>query len=365
MSLMERVCGAGVRSNSRGYEMPSPKILTYAQVRAETDGETRHLLLGNGFSISCRPKIFTYGQLFEQADFSKLDRARRAFEVLETRNFEQVIRALRSYEQLIDVYTPNDGEVREAAAADAAALREVLVTAVARSHPNRPHDISAAEYLSCRKFLRGYTSINTVNYDLLPYWSLMQDDLGDEKLPCDDGFRKPAEDSEADYVTWDPDNSKTQTLRYLHGALHLFDTGVEMQKYTWVNTQVPLIEQIRYALENEQYPVFVSEGTSDEKIDAIRHNDYLSKMYRGFTEIKGSLVVFGHSLDQSDDHIFASRIGLRGKTGRLYVSIHGDPSLKSNASIIQKASSLPLLRKVNRPLEVKFFDAESASVWTG
>lgn len=247
---------------------------------------------------------------------------------------------------------------------DANSLREALVGAVAGSHPDRPHNLSPAEYLRCRSFLRGYKSINTLNYDLLLYWALMQDELGDEEIPCDDGFRKPADDPGADYVSWDPDNSKRQTVRFLHGALHLYDTGSEMKKFTWVDSQIPLIEQVRAALQQEFYPVFVSEGTSDEKVERIRHNDYLCKMYRSFTEIQGDLVVFGHSLDQSDDHIFADRIGRHGKTSRLYVSVLGDPSSPRNKEKIRRALDLEDLRRPRWPLEVKFFSAETTAVWT-
>jgi hypothetical protein len=342
--------------------MPQPPLLSYSDVLAETD-ESRHLLLGNGFSISCRPNVFTYGRLFDRADFANLARARAAFDVLGTKNFEAVIRALRSFALLASVYAPADLDAKTRAAADADALREVLVGAVANSHPDRPHDIEPTEYLKCREFIRGYRSINTLNYDLLLYWALMQDELGDSEIPCDDGFRKPAEDPEADYVSWDPDNSKRQTVRYLHGALHLFDTGKEMKKFTWINTQVPLIEQIRAALKQEFYPVFVSEGTSDEKVERIRHNDYLCKMYRSFTEIQGALVVFGHSLDASDDHIFRDRIGRHGKTSQLYVSLHGDPTSASNQEIIRRASALSNLRRGKWSLDVKYFDADSASVW--
>jgi hypothetical protein len=192
----------------------------------------------------------------------------------------------------------------------------------------------------------------------------MQNELGDEEIPCDDGFRKPADDPSADYVSWDPDNSKTQSVRYLHGALHLYDTGAAMKKFTWINSQIPLIEQVRDALQREFYPVFVSEGTSEEKVERIRHNDYLCKMYRSFTEIQGDLVVFGHSLDQSDDHIFTDRIGRHGKTSRLYVSIFGNPSTAANALIIRRGLDISALRSSRRPLEVKFFDAGSASVWS-
>jgi hypothetical protein len=253
--------------------------------------------------------------------------------------------------------------VQRIAREDGDALREVLVSAVANSHPDRPHNIEPDEYLKCRRFLRGYKSINTLNYDLLLYWALMQDELGDEDILCDDGFRKPADDPAADYVSWDPDNSKRQTVRYLHGALHLYDTDTEMKKYTWVNTQIPLIEQIRAALEQEYYPVFVSEGTSDEKVERIRHNDYLCKMYRAFTEIQGTLIVFGHSLDECDGHIFADRIGRHGKTSHLYVSLFGDPEGDSNREIIRRASELSGLRNGRKPLEVKFFDADTVSIW--
>ena len=343
--------------------MPTPTILSYENVVAELNG-ARHLLFGNGFSIACRPDIFRYDTLFSRADFSELARARQAFDRLCTNNFEVIIRSLRGFSSLADIYAPADTAARLNATADANALREVLVSAVAGSHPDRPHNIRREEYLNCRTFLRGYKSINTLNYDLLLYWALMQDELGDESIPCDDGFRKPADDPGADYVSWDPDSSKSQTVRYLHGPLHLYDTGVEMKKFTWINSQVPLIEQVRAALHQEFYPVFVSEGTSNEKVERIRHNDYLCKMYRSFTEIQGDLVVFGHSLDESDDHIFSDRIGRHGKTTRLYVGIFGDPTTADNMTKIRRAQDISHLRSPRRPLEVKFFDAASASVWS-
>ena len=343
--------------------MPAPSVLTFSDVTADCV-TPRHLLLANGFSIACRPSLFRYDKLFDRADFSKLKRARKAFDRLSTTNFEAVIRALRNFALISDLYAPSVPNARARATKDADALREVLVSAVADSHPDRPHDILQEEYLNCREFLRGFNSINTLNYDLLLYWTLMQNELGDSNIPCDDGFRKPADDPEADYVSWDPDNSKVQTVRYLHGALHLYDTGVEMKKFTWINTLIPLVEQIRDALEREFYPVFVSEGTSAEKVERIRHNDYLCKMYRSFTEIKGALLVFGHSLDESDDHIFMDRIGRHGKTSQLYVSIFGDPQSARNKAIIRRASGIARLRPARKPLEVKFFDAASASVWS-
>ena len=253
-----------------------PDVFTYQEVLDETDGQLRHLLLGNGFSIDCKPNLFRYDNLFDRADFTGLEHLRDVFAALGTTNFEAAIRALRNFAALVPIYVPNPNAIVLRALADAEAIKEILVKSVADSHPDRPHAITDAEYLNCRNFLRPYTSFNTLNYDLLLYWTLMHGELGDERIVFDDGCRRPAEDMDADYVTWDPDNSNQQNLRFLHGALHLFDTGTEVQKYTWINTQVPLIDQIREALSNEYFPVYVSEGRSSEKLERIRHNDYLS-----------------------------------------------------------------------------------------
>jgi len=344
--------------------MPLPPLLSYSDVTDRSQGMKKHLLLGNGFSIACRQDLFKYDSIFERSDFSGMPRARKAFDALSTTNFELVMRALRNFSLLANIYAPGNTASKQAAIEDAQALREVLVHAIADCHPSRPHDIKREEYAKCRNFLRGYDSINTLNYDLLLYWTLMQDDLGDADVPSDDGFRKPADDPTADYVSWDSANSKGQTIRYLHGALHLYDTGTEMKKFTWVDTQVPLIEQIRAALSKDFYPVFISEGTSKEKVDRIRHNDYLCKMRRSFTEIQGALVVFGHSLNQCDDHIFRDWIGRQGKTNRLFISLFGSPDSAANKEIIRRGLSLSELRKGKKSLEVNFFDVSTVSVWS-
>jgi hypothetical protein len=47
--------------------------------------------------------------------------------------------------------------------------------------------------------------------------------------------------------------------------------------------------------------MFVSEGTSEDKMAAIRRSDYLSFAYREFRDQRSSLVVFGQSLDPAYD----------------------------------------------------------------
>jgi hypothetical protein len=52
----------------------------------------KHLLLGNGFSIALKPDIFSYGSLFENADFSSAPHIKQLFDALGTQDFEIAIR---------------------------------------------------------------------------------------------------------------------------------------------------------------------------------------------------------------------------------------------------------------------------------
>jgi hypothetical protein len=337
-------------------------LLTFKQAIQQSEVYSkRHAMLGNGFSIACRPDIFVYGKLFERADFSKLSpSARKAFDALGTSDFEKVIKALRDAEKVLAVYKGAPDAIREAMLKDADGLREVLVKAIGASHPEQPSDISNDEYTACRHFLSHFDLIYTLNYDLLMYWALMHTEDG-EAPSSDDGFRKPDYDYEADYVTWEPGQSHDQNVWYLHGALHVFDTGTEIQKYTWVNTGIRLIEQIRDALSRNYFPLFVAEGTSGEKIERIRHSDYLAKAYRSFQSIGGALFILGHSLAANDEHFL--KLIEKGKVQHLFVGLFGDPDSKANLSIIRRAERMVQSRKKSPNLAVSFFDSETAEVW--
>src|SRR5436853_7861187 len=66
----------------------------------------RHLLLGNGFSIALKSDIFSYGSLYENADFSQSPHIPRLFEALGTQDFEIVIRHLQSAARVLIIYRP-------------------------------------------------------------------------------------------------------------------------------------------------------------------------------------------------------------------------------------------------------------------
>lgn len=336
-------------------------LLTFSEALIEAQSYNRkHVMLGNGFSIACRPHIFAYGKLYEQADFSKISpTAKQAFAALGTQDFEKVIKALRDASAITTAY---GGPPALAAAftADADGLRELLVQTIAATHPSWPGDLSEEEYQSCRAFLGNFDTLYTLNYDLLLYWVQMHTEEGAAPA-SDDGFRKPDDDFDSAYVVWEPGQSHDQNMWFLHGALHVFDAGIEIQKYTWRNTGVRLIDQIRNALSKNYFPLFVSEGTSAEKYERIRHNDYLAKAYRSFSSIQGALFIYGHSLAENDDHYL--RCISKGKLSQLYVGLYGDPNSDANKFIVRRAAQLANGRRVKNPLNVSYFNAASAKVW--
>lgn len=338
-------------------------LLTFAQALAASDRDPgkRHVLLGNGFSRACLDDTFAYDALRSRSDFSRLSETGwQAFDALHTSDFEVVMRALNNAAKLAAVYEGPHSSLARTLAADSEALKTVLIGAIADSHPDHPFAITPERYGYCKCFLAHFRNIYTLNYDLLLYWALMQSEV-DPQLPCDDGFRKPEDDAEASYVVWEPDSFKSQNVHYLHGGLHLFDAGAELQKYTWINTGQRLIDQVRDAMARDLFPVFVSEGASEQKLARIRHSAYLSRAERSLYGLGNSLFVFGHSMADNDEHIL--RAIQRSKVKKLFVGIFGDPASDSAQQIVARARHLADGRPPSKPLAVSFYDAASAEVW--
>ncbi len=325
----------------------------------------KHLMLGNGSSIALRPEIFTYNTLFERVrELNRLSREMAdVFARLGTTDFEMVIKTLETAAVLVSVYNDSNPELVDRLMHDAARLRDVLAEMIAGHHPARPHDVTQDQYASCRRFLANFNGhIYTLNYDLLLYWTLMQSEVPPE-LPSDDGFRNP-EDSDEDYVFWDVQNTNRQRIFYLHGALHVYDAGAELLKFTWSKTDVALVDQIKHSLAQREYPLIVTEGTSEQKKDRIQHSGFLNRAYRSFAEIGHSLFVYGHSLAENDKHLL--KLIDKGKTTKILIGIYGDPSTVGNRKIIERGRLIPTRRRENKiHAEVHFFDAESAHIWDG
>ena len=340
-----------------------PNLLTFEEAIARAEpGKNKHVLLGNGFSRTCRNDIFAYDALFRRADFTKLPFAQQAFTALNTTDFELVMLALRRSAILVTVYAPTNPDLAKLFRDEADALREVLAAAIAQNHPEYPAEIAPEQYAACRRFLNHFNSVYTLNYDLLLYWAIMQSEVGQDLALGDDGFRTP-DDRAATYVTWDVEKTDRQDVHYLHGALHLFDAGDELKKYTWANTGIRLIDQIRDALAKNFFPLIVSEGTSAEKMARIQHSNYLGRSYRSFAKIGETLYIYGFAMGANDEH-WLRLIQANRKLKKLFVGLYDDPANPSNQRLIQRTLAIQEARSTSRfKLAVEFFDAASATVW--
>jgi hypothetical protein len=358
------------------------KILTFAEaLEIASDYNKRNLLLGNGFSIACVPTIFTYTSLYKQANFSKMPEVKDVFKNLRTQDFEEVIHALEYAGLVLPSYNKRLPKTLAKLQRHAKKIKEILIETIAKNHPERPSAIDETKYRSCVKFLNNFLdndgAIYSLNYDLLLYWTMMFG-LSEELLNVlpNDGFGKDVELNDdgypisvSDYVIWQGDtNAYGQNIHYLHGALHLFERDAEIEKFTWVNTGKPLIEQTREALEEDKFPLFVAEGDSTKKLTRITHSGYLYHSYKSFSQrmktggkrSTACLFTYGVSFSENDEHIIKKIAS--GKINHLFVSIYGNPNSDSNKKIIKAAESIKRKRK-SQDFEVSYFDAESAEVW--
>lgn len=299
----------------------------------------------------------------------------QVFAKQKTTDFEEVIRSLQRASDIIPIYG-NSPAMAARIADDAVRLKKALVKAVASKHPARPNLISDEKYAACRKFLATFVGrdaagkVYTLNYDLLLYWTLMHEPEIDDGLGLDhdDGFRKDPDDLDAEYVIWHGETrANSQNVHYVHGAMHLYDAGSDLQKYTWVNTGKALVDQANEAIASDLFPVFVAEGESTQKLSKIKHSAYLHHNFKSLCSVcaqgsKTSLFVFGHSLGSNDRHIF-DRIG-RSKLAHLFISLYGDPDSPENRQTRKNAERIARLRSDQiAPLQLDFFDAASTRVW--
>lgn len=267
-----------------------PHLVAWQEI---VDDSWKSLLLGNGFSINIWPK-FDYRSLFEVAKNEAINSQLNAnsialFGRLKSTNFEDVLRVL-FHARLVDEQLNSP----QKAAIDAlyTNTKNALSAAVNYSHvPTRFDGL-----LTINRAFRAFQNIFTTNYDLIPYWAIMQEDTW--------RFRDLfwGEDT-----TFNPRNTEVYADRtvisYLHGAIHLVelpDGTTKKLTANGLNTLADLFDLNR----PEYFPLIISEGSAERKLSRIKRNDYLRFSFEKFQSSEGNMVVIGHSLHKEyDQHL--------------------------------------------------------------
>lgn len=320
-------------------------------------------MLGNGFSVALFPKIFSYKTLAENIES---ERIAMLFEAIGTHDFEFVMRRLLEASDIVCHYESSENIVSHIQD-DIEELKQTLIHVITKAHPALPSEIEDEEYTSCHKFLSYFDGHRyTFNYDLILYWVLMHfNDNPELKLPSDDGFRYPYND---DYVPeeerdtslhWEIGREQGQNLFYIHGAMHIFSDGSDIEKLSYANLGIPLAEQVKSAIDQDKFPVFISEGSTEHKIARIKKNGYLARTFSTLKSIRGNLFIFGHSIRDEDDHVF-DFINQQNGSLRMFIGLYGDPKAEYNQIIIHK---IEIWRRKYPNKSYEFYDATTVDVW--
>lgn len=204
-------------------------MLKYSDVLSKV-GKTIHLLVGNGFSISCDP-IFSYKNLYEKALKAGLSKnAQSIFENFGTNNFEAVMRLLDDGNWLAGLYglvKPENSELKQ----DLDVLKQTLIEVIAKSHISHSGEIAEERKAKVSEFFNPYTNIFCTNYDLLAYWVV---NWSNNPPIHEDGFR--ADEDDPSTLLFSERVKDKKGLFYIHGGLHLFNGSGGIRKYSYVRS---------------------------------------------------------------------------------------------------------------------------------
>lgn len=341
-------------------------LLSYDDVLRETSSNKRFLLLGNGFSMSYNKERFSFTSLLESAVkkglIDQYSPVYNIFKEFQTKDFEEVVKLLETSVKVLEQYGAISETNKERIINDSQSLKNHLVEIITNNHPEKITDISNSEYLCSASFINNYNKVYTLNYDLLLYWSTIKlmDFIVDKKI--DKGILNPTDGFHDDKGTLKTvifgNDSSSQEVYYLHGALHIFDNKDKIIKNTYSRTSIALKEQTLKNLQNEIYPIFVSEGTSKQKKAKIIHNAYLNHCYKSLGSIgskESSLIIFGTLLKTHDSHIREAI--LNNKVRNIYIGISSEEQIKDLEPFKLE------LKEARIPKTVKFYNYKTAKVW--
>lgn len=306
------------------------------------------LLLGNGFSINIAPRL-RYDSLFDEFLIRCGPKYRKRFRSFNTTNFEIILEKLSNAKDVNKIFNIETTEIEYSIEC----LKDGLIKTIEAVHPRWAKTNQAQlERIAIR--LNTFTNVYTLNYDLYLYRIILilkdkhRDDRSiaqysdyfwesyDEKFLCFDtsqefkGYRHPY---------------------YLHGALFLFRESSYDLKLRKADSPAELMEVIGNTIREGRMPLFVSEGTPEQKKESIGRSSYLRFALKKLEESDNSLVIFGTSLSEPDKHIINA---INSNQRDLAISIHAGS--KSDDELISEKHRIK--SKFPRH-KVKFFHSDT------
>lgn len=262
------------------------------------------LLLGNGSSIAVDNRL-SYKSLYDQVcNSGKLsNEVLGIFKYFNTTNFEFIMKLLLEASQINTVLNINEIKPINYYYE----LRNALINTVREIHPTYKQVERLLPNIS--DFLSDFKTVFTLNYDLLVYWAML---VGNEKFKCQwfkDAFVNGFFEYKYNFLYDRYGSAGGSTLVfYPHGSLFLAtDTFNNETKLIRSESKERLLETVLSKWrEKDIIPLFVSEGTTDKKFQAITRSGYLNSVYNSMLNDTGPIVIYGWSAGEQDEHIFNS-----------------------------------------------------------
>lgn len=254
------------------------------------------ILIGNGASIAVWDN-FQYTSIYNKSQSEEIrnplsDLDIQLFNTLVTTNFERVLSSL-SIAKIVNGALGIDTQLIQSRYDS---IQTALIQAIRAVHipwQNVPDGV-----FSCiRKELLNFKYVYSTNYDLLIYWAMMHEEQ--------EGFKDYFWDERFDVSNTEIWTKVTCTL-YLHGGLHLYRLPLGQTLKRRANDGQNLLDLFGQPYYENAVPLFITEGTSEEKLSSIYRSDYLSFAFSRFSKHEGPLVIFGHSLSGSDNHLIST-----------------------------------------------------------
>ncbi|NMG16699.1 DUF4917 family protein [Aromatoleum bremense] len=312
------------------------------------------ILLGNGASISISPS-FSYASLLQHAAEQHLlpEDAQRLFEFFQTNDFELVLRIVWQASNVNRSLQIPDQRTHAAYVS----LRDCLIQTVRDIHPE--HDQVSAHLPSIYRFLKRFRTVISLNYDLVVYWAMTHGlDIDDQHAFKDCFVGGGAFDDDWQRFRQPIRGDRSTTLVfYAHGSLVLCRNPVE-QELKVHSRDAGLLEAILQLWQSERVvPLFVSEGTWQQKVASIQNSYYLSTVYREVLKSqRDTLVIYGWGFADQDIHLL-QRMRDTG-INRVAVSVFRGDQAYCNRVFQMIHDTL------GAHVEVEFFDSESPGCWT-
>ena len=132
-------------------------IPSYQQVLQKLNArpKPKHLIMGNGFSMSYDHTIFSYNALYDFIEKLEDPTLSKLFEVINTKNFELIMRQLDNFIELAKAFRIDENMVN--ALTDANQLmQKSLIDAVSALHPEHVFEVGEDKSKACFNFLNEY-----------------------------------------------------------------------------------------------------------------------------------------------------------------------------------------------------------------